>query len=429
MRESQNRSRALKAFSLVAMVIVAAWIMIFLFRPQQRYKVTAPAAALDSPEYWRVLESITDSRLQYGNKMQVLPNGENFYQAELQTIAQAQQSVNVEAYIFHRGQVAQRLTDALVDRARHGVHVRLLIDALGSFSNSKSYFSQLTDAGGQVEWYHPFRWYNFDRSNNRTHRELMVIDGKKAFIGGAGIADHWLIDQNGHKRWRDTMVFVEGPSVSAVQGTFAENWLVASGEIISGVDFYPPIKAEGQTPAMVINSSAMVGGFTRARMLFQVLLASAKSSIHITTPYFLPDADVRDELIRAKKRGVEVKIITPGKKSDHALTRSSSRRLFGDLLKNGIEIYEYQPAMIHAKTMVVDGQWSVVGSTNFDNRSFELNNEVNLAAFDGEMARRLTDDFTNDLKSCQRVTYDEWRKRPLWERATETLGSLIQREQ
>src|SRR4051812_6636223 len=276
MRHFKNQSEALKVFSGIAVVIVAAWILIFLFRPAQRYKVVAPAAALESQEYWRMLESITDTRIQYNNKITVLPNGENFYKAQLEEIAKAQQSVNIEAYIFQRGDVTKDLMAALVERAKHGVQVRLTVDALGSFSNSKNFFKQLTEAGGKMEWYHPFRWYNFDRSNNRTHREITVIDGKKAFVGGAGFADHWLKDKGDKKRWRDTMVLLEGPSVSAVQGTFVENWLEASGEIISGTDFFPMIENQGQSPAFVVNSSATTGGSTRARMLFQTLMASAK---------------------------------------------------------------------------------------------------------------------------------------------------------
>jgi cardiolipin synthase len=422
-------NRHLGMFTIVAAIIIAGWVLIFLFRPSQRYRVQAPAAPLESAEYWHMLESITSSRIEPKNKITVLPNGENFYKAELEEIAKAQHSVNIEAYIFKKGDVTKRLMDALVERARHGVQVRLTIDALGSFSNSKNYFKPLLEAGGKMEWYHPFRWYNIDRSNNRTHRELTVIDGRKAFVGGAGFADHWLEDKGDNKRWRDTMVMVEGPTVAAVQGALVENWLEASGEIISGTDFFPIIEGEGESPAMVVDSSAMVGGSTRARMLFQTLLASSKSTIHITTPYFLPDADVRDELIRAKKRGVDVKIIIPGKKSDHAVTRSSSRRLLGELLQNGVEIYEYQPAMIHAKILIVDGKWSVVGSTNFDNRSFELNDEVNLAAFDGNMATSLTRNFEDDLKSCHKLTYDEWKHRSLLERVGEFAGSIIQREQ
>ncbi len=429
MQKKGSHRRHLGMFTIIATIVFVGWLLIFLFRPDQRYRVTAPQAPLESKEYWQMLESVTDTRIQYQNKMTVLPNGENFYKKELEEISKAQHSVNIEAYIFQKGDVTKSLMSALVERAQRGVQVRLVIDALGSFSNSKEFFKPLIDAGGKMQWYHPFRWYNIDRSNNRTHRELMVIDGNRGFIGGAGFADHWLKDEKGHKRWRDTVVFIEGPSVSALQGTFVENWLEASGEIIAGTDFFPIIQGQGQSPAFVVNSSAMVGGSTRARILFQTLLASAKSTIYITTPYFLPDHDIIDELIRAKKRGVDVKIITPGKKSDHTVTRSSSRRLYGDLLENNIEIYEYQPAMIHAKIMVVDGKWSVVGSTNFDNRSFELNDEVNLAAFDGSMAADLTQDFMDDLRSCRRISYEEWKKRSVWERVTELAGSLIQREQ
>ncbi|MCU1285978.1 MAG: phospholipase D/Transphosphatidylase [Acidobacteriales bacterium] len=429
MNNSPGGQNKLHVFAIVALIFLAAWLILTLFQPQMHYRVQASSAPLESQEFWWMLESVTDARLQQHNKIQVLPNGENFYKAELATIAQAQHSVNIEAYIFQKGEVAQKFIDSLTERARNGVKVKLVIDALGSFSNSKEYFKSLTDAGGEVNWYHPLRWYNWDRANNRTHRELMVIDGKKAFIGGAGIADHWLNDKGDKKRWRDTMVLIEGPAVSALQGTFVENWLESSGQIISGIDYFPLIQGEGSSPAMVVNSTASQGGSTRARVLFQALLASSKSTIYMSSPYFLPDGDVRDELVRAVKRGVSVKIITPGKSSDHAVTRSSSRRLYGDLLQNGVQIYEYQPTMIHAKILVVDGKWSVVGSTNMDNRSFQLNDEVNLAAFDGDMSRRLTEDFMNDLQASQLVTYEDWKKRPILERLTESLGAIIQREQ
>jgi cardiolipin synthase len=426
---SSRKRKGLSALAITVIIFVSAWLILFLFRPQLHYKVEAPAAALDSQEFAHMLESVTGARLHPQNKIQVLANGENFYKAELEAIAEAQHSVNIEAYIFERGEVSKRLVDALIERAQHGVKVKVVIDAVGSFANTKDYFESLTQAGGQMNWYHPLRWYNWDRVNNRTHRELIVIDGKKAFIGGAGFADHWLNDKKKNKRWRDTMVMVDGPVVSAVQGTFVENWLRASGEVISGTDYFPVMPGEGSSPAMVINSSATTGGSTRARILFQILLASAKHTIYVSSPYFLPDSDIRDELLRAVRRGVTVKIITPGVRSDHAVTRSSSRRLYGDLLKGGVQISEYQPAMIHAKILIVDGQWSVVGSTNMDNRSFEINDEVNLAAFDGEMCRRLTEDFMKDLESSRAMTYDEWKRRPLRERITETLGELIQRQQ
>ncbi|HUR37043.1 MAG TPA: cardiolipin synthase [Terriglobales bacterium] len=424
-----TRSKTFRVISAIALVLVTGWFLLALFKPQLHYRVTPSAATLESKEFWRMLESLADARLHPNNRIQVLPNGETYYPAELGTIAQAQHSIHIEAYIFYDDEIGKRFVAALAERARAGVQVRLVIDAIGSLATGKDFFKPLTDAGGKVHWYHPVRWYNWDRANNRTHRELLVIDGRKAFVGGAGIADHWLQQKKDQPRWRDTMVFIEGPAVSALQGTFVENWLEASGEVISDPNFFPIIAGEGESSAMVVNSSASAGGSTRARVLFQTLLASAKTSILMSTPYFLPDDDARDDLIKAVKRGVSVKIITPGKQSDHTVTRSSSRRLYGELLQNGIEIYEYQPTMIHAKILIVDGKWSVVGSTNMDNRSFELNDEVNLAAFDGEMSRRLTEDFNEDLKSSRRITYDEWKNRPWRERLTESFGWLIERQQ
>jgi cardiolipin synthase len=334
-----HRSKTFRMLSAIALVLVTAWFLLALFKPNLRYRVQPPAAALDSKEFWRMLESLADSRLQYNNRIQVLPNGENYYEAELKAIAQAQHSIHLEMYIFYGDEIGKRFVAALAERARAGVQVRMVVDAIGSMKTSKDFFKPVTDAGGKIEWYHPVRWYNWDRANNRTHRELIVIDGQRGFVGGAGVADHWLHDKEKMPRWRDTMVFIEGPAVGALQGTFVENWLEASGEVISDPGFFPIIEGQGESPAMVVNSSASAGGSTRARVLFQTLLASAKSTIYMSTPDFLPDGDARDELVRAVKRGVQVKIITPGKKSDHAVTRSSSRRLYGDLLQNGVEIY------------------------------------------------------------------------------------------
>jgi cardiolipin synthase len=226
------------------------------------------------------------------------------------------------------------------------------------------------------------------------------------------------------------MFRVQGEAVSSLQSTFAGNWLEASGEIIAGPDYFPFAKHTGPAAAMVVNSEPSVGGSTRGRILFQILLASAKQSIHITTPYFLPDKSMRDEMARAaKERGVEIKIVCPGKHSDHYLTRRSSRRLYGDLLAAGAKIYEYKPAMIHAKVLTVDGVWSVVGSTNLDNRSFGLNDEINVAILDRDLARRLEQDFQSDIGESEEITYQQWQDRSAVERAGEWLGWLIERQQ
>jgi cardiolipin synthase A/B len=424
----------LSAFNIVAIIAIAFLsLMLFLalFEPSLPYKIThASSVSINSEEFLRIIGALTDAQVHPRTRVEVLTNGELFYEAELDAISKARNSINIEAYIFQKGVVARRFVNALTERAQAGVQVNIVLDAIGSFATWNSYFKELRDAGGRVFWYHPFKWYTLPRINNRTHRELFIIDGKIGFIGGAGVADHWLISKPDRPRWRDTMFRVEGGGVSGLQATFAENWLEASGELLIGKEYFPFCEADGTASALVVDSSPTAGMSTRARMLYQTLLASAQESIYITTPYFLPDRSARQEMVRAiRERGVEVKIITPGKKSDHLLTRRSSRRLYGELLRAGAEIYEYEPAMLHAKTMIVDRVWSVVGSTNFDNRSFGLNDEINLAAFDRQLAKRLEQDFRQDVAASCAVSYDEWRRRSVFERAHEWLGWILERQQ
>jgi cardiolipin synthase len=288
----------------------------------------------------------------------------------------------------------------------------------------------ITDAGGRAAWYNSVRWYSWPAINSRTHRELLIIDGRTGFIGGSGWADHWLRGEKDNPRWRDTMVRVSGDVVTGLQGTFSENWLEATGEILTGREYFPMAPPTGSDKALVVQSAPSSGRSTEARVLFQTLLASAQDRIWITTPYFLPDSGIRNELIRAiKERHVEVKIVVPGHKSDHALTRNSSRGLYGDLLQNGARIFEYQPSMIHAKTLMVDSLWAVVGSTNMDSRSFNINDEVNLAVADSGLARRLEQDFQKDVSQSREITYEQWKRRPMIERVHEWFGSLYQRQQ
>jgi cardiolipin synthase len=418
--------------AIIAIAVLSFLLFLALFEPGLDYKIrTKPQAALGSEEFICLLEAVTDAKVHRRCRVEVLTNGAVYYEAELAAIRAAQRSVNLEAYIFQKGEVAGKFVEALTERARNGVEVRLTLDAIGSFASWDSYFAELRAAGGQVAWYNSFKWYGLPRINNRTHRELIVVDGKVGFVGGSGFADHWLIGKKNNPPWRDTMFRVEGDAVSSIQATFVENWLEASGEILAGEDFFSFTETENcETPALVVNSSPSMGRSTRARILYQTLLATAQNKLHITTPYFLPDKSVRAEMVRAiRERGVEVKIIVPGRHSDHLLTRRSSRRLFGDLLKAGARIYEYERAMIHAKTMMVDELWSVVGSSNFDNRSFGLNDEINLAARDERLAARLEEDFARDLSESREVTYDEWRRRSVFERAYEWLGWLLERQQ
>jgi cardiolipin synthase len=425
-----EKSKPLRIFALIATLAMATWIVAALFFPVLRYKLAEPpAAGITSEEFLRELQALTNGQLGNDVRIEPLPNGEHFYEAELQAIRGARQSVNLEAYIFQRGEVARRFLEALTEVARKGVEVRLVVDAMGSFSTGKSDFKSLREVGGQVKFYHSVRWNTWMRSNNRTHRELAVIDGRIGFIGGAGVADHWLLSKKNHPRWRDEMFRVTGEAVTALQGAFAENWLECSGELLSGDAFFPKPARAGASRTLTISSSPSQGGSTRARVLYQLMLASATRSIDITTPYFLPDDSLVRELLRARRRGVHVRVLVPGGKSDHVMTRASSRSKYGDLLLAGTEIYEYQPSMVHAKIMTVDSTWSIVGSTNFDNRSFGINDEVNLAALDPQLAGTLRHQFQQDLVSAHRVTYDEWKHRPVWQRGVEWFGWILERQQ
>lgn len=415
--------------AIVAIALQALTLFLALFEPTLRYKITRrPSHAIDSDRFCGILAALADAEVHKHTRVEVLTNGEVFYEAELEAIRQARKSINLEAYIFQRGEVTQRFLRLLTEKAQAGVCVNLVLDAIGSLFTPNSYFRELVEAGGHVAWYHPMRWHMLPRINNRTHRELLIIDGAIGFIGGAGWADHWLYPRRG-QRWRDTMFRVEGAAVSSMQAAFLENWLEASGELLCGDEYFAFSKVAGDAEVLIVDSTPSAGQSTRARMVFQALIASAERSLEISTPYFLPDRAVREELIRARQRGVDIQIICPGQHTDHLLTRRSSRRLYGELLKAGVRIFEYQPSMIHVKSMVVDGLWCVVGSTNFDHRSFSINDEVNLLSRDQKLARRLHEDFVVDLAQCVEVRYEEWLRRPLWERLHEGLGSLLERQQ
>jgi cardiolipin synthase len=427
--------------SIVSIAIVALLLLLILVEPGLPYRVRPPRMSVDSDGFLCLLGAMADARVNRYSTMEVHTNGPDFYEAQLRAIRNAQLSVHIEAFIFHRSAIGDRFLDALIERAKAGVKVKMVIDAIGSLLTPNGYFSALRQAGGRVEWYQPIRWYLLKRLNNRTHRELMIIDGQIGFIGGAGIASHWI---DGDKPsllrpmgppWRDTVCQLSGDLVTGLQSTFAENWLESSGNVLSGEDCFPICKCGvahigdvSQPSGLVIMSTPSAARSTRARMVFQILLACARKSIHINSPYFVPDRSAVGELVRAVGRGVEVTIVTPGKFNNHPITRILSRRRYGKLLAAGARIFEYQPGMIHRKIMIIDGLWAVVGSTNFDNRSFGLNDEVNLVAVDPHLARRLEADFENDLSQSSRVLFEQWRRRPLSERVLAMLFRPFERQ-
>jgi cardiolipin synthase len=324
--------------------------------------------------------------------------------------------------------VADQFIEALSDRARKGVNVTIVVDAIGSFSLWGRPVRRLRRAGCRIESYQRFHWYRLARLNNRTHRELLIIDGRIAFAGGAGIADWWLHPNGGKRPWRDTMARVEGPVVAALQGVAAENWLECCGEIMTGPEYFPDLDPAGETTAFVVKSSPSDRA-TASRVAFQLLMEGADQHVHIATPYFLPDRAFRRSLVGIAARGVALHVIVPGRETDQKWVRLASRRMWGQLLEAGIRIYEYRLAMIHAKVLVVDGLWAVLGTTNLDNRSFEHNDEVNIALRDEQVARRLLDDYSRDIENSDEITLEAWRRRPLWEKIVGPFVWILERQQ
>lgn len=400
---SRPATRALAVVGAAGLALFTSRVLLNFFGPKTPYRFNANLDhPLDSDEFIQFLTIVTDGTLRR-SRITRLKNGTQFYPAELEAIRSARHAINMEFYEFSEGEVSTQILSALIDRARAGVEVRLIVDRIGSFSTHTSYFDQLRAAGGRMCWYHPLNWNTWQNANQRTHRKLIVIDGHTGFIASAGIADHWLHSTPKGPAWRDTVFCVEGEAVAGLISTFSENWLECSGEILSGAaQFNFRLMPEG-VPSFVVSSTPHGGG-TRARILFQSLISSARKSIRITTPYFLPDRSARAALIAAVQRGVHVQILTAGPRIDHPVVRRLSMQSSRHLLKAGAEIYDYQPSMIHAKLMTIDGLWSVVGSTNFDHRSFGLNDEVNLAVLDPNLASVINTDQDEDLQQSRPLT-------------------------
>lgn len=396
---------ALAVVGATALALIAARTLLSFFGPQPAFSMSDTLdVPLDSDEFVQFLSIVTDGTLRR-SRVSRLKNGAEFYPAYLKAIRAAQHAINLEFYEFLKGDITSEILAALTERARAGVAVRIIVDAIGSFGVGDSMFDELRAAGGHMCWFHPIAWDTWPQLNQRTHRKLLICDGETGFIGGAGVADEWVRATGKDPVWRDTVFCVEGEAVAGLISAFAENWLETSGEILSGRQQFTFRAMPEGVPGFVVTSTARSGG-TQARILFQALINSARKTIRITTPYFLPDRSARQALLAAVARGVSVEILTAGPHIDHAYIRTLSRRSSRSLLLGGAKIYEYQPAMIHAKLLTIDSLWSVVGSTNFDHRSFALNDEVNLAVLDRELAGVIEADLAEDLKQSKPLTTD-----------------------
>jgi cardiolipin synthase len=378
---------------------------------------TIPPVRLGEPSFFPTLEAHTKSPIEGGNRVEILLDGDETFPVMLRLIRGARRTITLAQYFFEDGDISWEITQAVAERCRAGLGVKVLLDAFGSLALPAKYPEALRRAGCHLAYFRPLRPWKLHRYNHRNHRRVLVVDGRTGITGGIGFSDKWRGDGRVEGHWRDTNVLVEGPVVRQLQAAFAESWLEATGMVVGDDPYFPRLSPVGDVYAQVVSSSPARGAF-QAYMLFLLSIQSARRSILLTNPYFVPDARMVEALLTAVGRGVRVVVLVPGE-IDHNLVREASRAQFGELLQAGIKIYEYRPALLHAKTMVVDGLWATVGSTNLDNRSFALNEELQLTVYDAGLARRMEQIFSEDVKAARRVTYEAWTRRPLTARVLE----------
>lgn len=376
------------------------------------------------PQFMRAMDGLLGHGIVSGNQVQELLNGDQIFPSMLQAIRSAKKTITFETYIYWSGNVGSEFADALAERARAGVKVHVLMDWVGSGKMDEELVKKIKDAGVDLRKFHKPAWYNITRLNNRTHRKLLVVDGAVGFTGGVGIAPTWEGAAQDADHWRDSHFRVAGPVVSQMQATFMDNWIKVSGEVLHGEAYFPRLEAAGNSPAQMFFSSPSSGSENMA-LMYHLALTAAEKTVDLSMAYFVPDALSQRILMDALRRGVRVRLITPGPITDTQTVRAASRQTWGPLLAAGAEIYEYQPTMYHCKVMIVDNLMVSVGSTNFDSRSFRLNDEANLNIYDGAMAARQSAIFEDDLKRSRRVTFEEWANRPFKDKAKDWMASVL----
>jgi len=376
------------------------------------------------PQFERALGSLLGPGIVGGNAVTELLNGDQIFPPMLAAIKAAKKSVTFETYIYWSGDIGKQFADALSERARAGVPVHVLLDWVGSAKIEESYLAEMKEAGVQIEKFHKPHWYNLARLNNRTHRKLLVVDGQVGFTGGVGIAPAWTGHAQDPDHWRDSHYLVRGPAVAQMQATFLDNWLKVTGEVLHGEAYFPAIAPAGGQKAQMFSSSPSSGSESM-QLMYHLAITAAEHSIDLSVAYFVPDDLTRKLLMDALARGVRVRLVTPGEHTDTETVKAASRATWGELLQAGAEIYEYGPTMYHCKVMIVDQLLVSVGSTNFDNRSFRLNDEANLNVYDAAFAQRQTQVFEDDIQRSRRVTYEAWLERPWREKLHEKMTGLL----
>jgi cardiolipin synthase A/B len=405
----------------IAVTIVVVVVFINLRTPEKKiqHQVHHLYSTVDA-QFEREMGTLLGPAILPGNRITVLQNGDEIFPAMLAAIRAAQRSIDFETYIYWSGHIGEEFAQALIERVRAGVKVHLMLDWLGSEKMTPQLLAQMREAGVEVERYHALHWYNLGKMNNRTHRKVLIIDGKIGFTGGVGIADEWSGHAQDPDHWRDMHFEIEGPVVAQFQAAFLDNWIKATGRVLNGDDYFPQLAPVGDLKMHMFMSSP-AGGSESMRLMYLMAITAAEQSIDIEAAYFIPDSLMSRELIKARQRGVRVRILLPDKHIDSETVRIATKRAWGPLLENGVEIHEYDPTMLHCKMLIFDHYMVSVGSTNFDMRSFELNDEASLNVYDAGFANRMTQVFEEDLKSSSAYDFTRWRQRPWPEKVAEVV--------
>jgi len=403
---------------------IAAWAVLWYASDSLR----GEQLDVHDDDFLHAAEALTGAAISVGNDVELFVNGDRIFPVLLDTIRAARRSVNLLTYVYWEGGIAHDVAGLLCERARDGIEVNVLLDWVGSLRMDQTLIEQMREAGVCVARFRPPKPYAVRRLNNRTHRKLLIVDGRIGMTGGVGIAEEWTGDAQDPDHWRDTHVRVRGPVVRGLQGAFAENWLEATGDALVGDDWLPPLEpVDGGGAMQLVRSRAGVGD-TNVEALYYLAIASARDSLDLTAAYFAPRPAFLEALCDAAERGVRVRLLVPGPHIDKEFVRAAGRRSYERLLACGARIFEYQPTMLHAKTMVIDGAWSSVGSVNFDNRSFQLHDEATLGVRSERFAQELTEQFERDLQVAEEIRPGRWQGRALHQRATEAVLGLARRE-
>jgi cardiolipin synthase A/B len=393
---------------------------------QIRYELTH-RFAVEDPQFLRSMGQLLGPAILPGNRVTALQNGDQIFPAMLEAIRGAQESIAFETYIYWSGDIGQQFSDALCERAQAGVKVHVLLDWLGANKIDGKFLTAMKAAGVQVERFHPLRWYNLSRLNNRTHRKLLVVDGRIGFTGGVGIADAWAGNGSAKDHWRDSHYKIEGPAVAQMQAAFGDNWMKTRAKVLFGNAYFPELAQIGPSRAQVFKSSRDEGSES-VRLMYLLSIASATKSIRLQAAYFVPDDMAIETLITARKRGVKIEIILPGPNTDSEIVQGASRSRWAALLDAGVLIYEYQPSLYHCKVLIVDDVWVSVGSTNFDNRSFRLNDEANLNIYDAVFAAEQVTVFENDKSVSRRMTRADFKDRSMIGKIFDAAAGLLRQQ-